>query len=61
LADFDCNEGDMLLLKEWDPNTKKYSGREVEKMVIYVGKTKGLTFWSKEEIDKHGFQIIAFK
>lgn len=22
LADFECKEGDILVLKEWDPNTK---------------------------------------
>jgi hypothetical protein len=61
LADFECNEGDVLTLREWDPKTKEYTGREVEKTVTYVGKTKGLTFWSMEDIDKYGYQIIAFK
>ncbi len=61
LADFDINEGDILILKEWNPKTKEYSGRAIEKKVTYVGKTKGLTFWSKEEIEKYGYQIIAFK
>ena len=31
LADWDCNEGDTLLLKEWDPKTKDYTGRIIEK------------------------------
>jgi hypothetical protein len=61
LADFECNPGDTLILKEWDPKTKEYTGREIKKQVTYVGKTKGYTFWTKEEIDKYGFQIIAFK
>lgn len=61
LADFDCQSGDTLILKEWDPTTKEYTGREIEKTVTCVGKTKGLTFWSKEEIEKYGYQIIAFK
>jgi ribosomal protein S17 len=61
LADWDCEEGDVLILKEWNPETKEYSGRVLEKEVTYVGKTKNLSFWSKEEIEKHGFQIISFK
>lgn len=61
LNDFECNEGDTLILREWNPDTKEYTGREIEKIVTYVGKTKGLTFWSKEDIDKYGYQIIAFK
>ena len=37
------------------------TGRKIEKTVTYVGKTKGLTFWSRKEIDEFGYQIIAFK
>jgi hypothetical protein len=61
LADFDIEEGDILILKEWDPNTKKYTGRTLEKKVTYVGKTKNLDVWSEEDIKKHGYIIIAFK
>lgn len=28
--------GDILILKEWEPNTAKYSGRQVRKVVTYV-------------------------
>jgi len=61
LADWECREGDILVLQEWDPKTKKYTGREIEKEVTYVGKTKNINFWSKEDIEKYGYQIIAFK
>ncbi|HLC31415.1 MAG TPA: DUF3850 domain-containing protein [Candidatus Nanoarchaeia archaeon] len=61
LADFEVREGDVLVLKEWNPETKEYTGRVIEKRVTYVGKTKGLSFWSKEEIENYGYQIIAFR
>ncbi len=61
LADFECKPGDVLVLKEWDPKTKQYTGRIIEKTVTYVGKTKGQTFWPEEDVEKYGFQIIAFK
>ncbi len=61
LADFKCREGDILVLKEWDPETRKYTGRIIEKKVKYVLKIKDIKFWPKEEIDKYGFQIISFK
>ena len=61
LADFECKPGDVLVLREWDPNTKEYTGRVVEKTETYVGKTKSMTFWPKEEVEKYGYQIIAFK
>ena len=33
LNDFDINEGDILVLKEWSPKTKDYTGRTLEKKV----------------------------
>lgn len=30
------NVGDIIHLREWEPNTAKYSGREVRKLVTYV-------------------------
>lgn len=60
LADFSVNPRDVLVLKEWDPETKQYTGRTLKKKVTYVSKTKNMPFWPKEEIDKHGLQIIAF-
>jgi ribosomal protein S17 len=61
LANWECNEGDNLVLREWDPKTKKFTGRTIEKKVTYVGKTKDMTFWPKEDVEKYGYQIIAFK
>ncbi len=61
LGDFICQEGDILILREWDPQKKQFSGRSIEKTVTYVGKFKDIPFWSKEEINIHGLQIISFK
>ncbi len=62
LNDFDIAEGDTLLLKEWDPSTKNYTGREISKAVGHVGKWKidELTkFWPKEDIGEKGLQVIS--
>lgn len=61
LADFDCQPGDFLILKEWDPQTKEYTGREAKKEISCVIKTRDLVFWPKEEIEKYGYQAIGFK
>ena len=61
LADFDCQPGDALILKEWDPKTKQYTGRSIEKKVGYVGQLKDFTFWDKDDLKKHGLQIISLK
>lgn len=61
LANFRCKVGDTLVLEEYDPKTKKYTGRKIQKKVAYVLKTKDIKFWSKKEIEKYGLQIIGFK
>jgi hypothetical protein len=61
IADFKVKPGDVLILEEWDPKRKRYTGKKVEKKVAYVLKTKGQSFWKKKDIEKYGFQIISFK
>ena len=61
LADFDIKPGDTLVLKEWNKSSKQFTGRELSKEVTYVGKTKGDSTWTQEDIDKYGYQIINFK
>lgn len=63
IADFDVKDGDMLVLEEWDPGTRKHTGRSLIKKVGYVKKFStedlekefGLT---REMLEKHGFFII---
>jgi hypothetical protein len=59
LADWECNEGDTLVLVEIDLNTKIPTGRSLERKVGWVGKTKDFDFWTQEQIDQYGYQIIS--
>jgi hypothetical protein len=61
LADWKCDPGDVLALREWDPETKKYTGRQIEKEVGYVIKTKECDIFSKDDVDQYGYQIISLK
>ncbi len=62
LNDFDVAEGDKLILEEWDPKTKEYTGRKIEKKVTYVLKFKtDKLFWPEEEIKEKGLQIISLE
>ena len=61
LADWKCSPGDILILKEWDPVKKEFTGRFIEKEVSFILKTKDLNFFSKKDIEKYGFQVISFK
>ncbi len=60
IADFDCKEGDTLILEEWDAETKKYTGRKIEKKIKYLLKTKEQDFYKKEDIEKFGYAVIGF-
>ena len=62
LNNFEINEGDILFLEEWDPQTKSYTGRAIEKKVSYVGKFEiDKLFWSEKEIKDKGIQIISLE
>jgi ASC-1-like (ASCH) protein len=62
LADWECKDGDVLVLKEWNPETKEYTGREIEKKVSHVGVFKiDELFWPKEDIERHGLMVISIK
>lgn len=61
LADFECNAGDTIIFEEWDPSTKDYTGRTLEKKITYVLKTKEATFWNEEDVKEKGLQIMSLE
>ncbi len=62
LNDFEINDGDTLILEEWNPETQKYTGRKIEKKVTYVGRFKiNQLFWPEEEIRERGIQVISLE
>ena len=61
LADWECKPGDILVLREYDPEKNNYTGRKVEKEAGYVLKTKDIDFFEKDDIEKYGYQIISLK
>lgn len=60
LADFDLKEGDFLLLKEWDPVTRKFTGRQIEKKVKQFWKAQLTDYYSIEQVKDHGMYLIKF-
>jgi len=61
LADFNIKEGDTIILEEWNPEAKQYTGRKIEKVVDYVLKFNLDDFGQKDEIDENGLFVIQFK
>jgi len=57
LADFKIQEGDILILEEWDPRNKKYTGRKLKRKVKYILKFHLDNFGQKKEIKKKGFYV----
>jgi len=60
LADFRVREGDTLILEEYDPKKKQYTGRKIQKKVRLVLKVRLNDFGQKKEIIKRGLYIIQF-
>ncbi|MEK7547242.1 MAG: DUF3850 domain-containing protein [Patescibacteria group bacterium] len=58
IADFGVREGDTLILEEWDPKTKQYTGRKVDKKVISVVKFGLDDYGQGEEIKTKGLYAI---
>ena len=58
LNDFDVTEGDTLLLEEWDPKTKGYTGRKIEKKVSFVLKFNLNDFGQEKVIAGKGLVVI---
>ena len=60
VADFKIREGDTLILEEYDPKKKKYTGRTIKRKARYVFKFKINDFGQEKEIRKKGLYIIQF-
>jgi hypothetical protein len=63
LADFKIKKGDELVLKEWNPKTKKYTGRELKfKTGLILKIPKDMKrFNSESDIKKYGFYVIELE
>jgi len=62
LADWRCEEGDSLELIEIDDETKQPTGRTLKRKVGAVIRTKeleALDWWSKEDMQTYGFQVLS--
>jgi len=58
VADFRIKKGDTLLLEEWNPKTKKYTGRTLRKKVKEVIKFRLSEFGQKRLIERKGLYLI---
>jgi len=60
LADFKIKKGDILVLEEWDPKKKEYTGRKIKRKIKYLLKFKLNDFGQKKKIERRGLYVIQF-
>lgn len=58
IADFDCQPGDILEQIEVD-HTGTPTGRSIRKKVGTVLRTKDMDFWSPNDIEAYGYQVMS--
>ncbi len=62
LADFEISRGDTLVLKEWNPETRQYTGRQTQKKAGRITRINNLFgMYNKEDIEKHGILVIEIE
>lgn len=61
LADFEVSAGDTLILEEWNPDTREYTGRTITKKVTYVKRFDLNDFGQRRELEKHGIFGISLE
>ena len=60
LADFKIKKGDILILEEWDPKKKEYTGKMLRKKVKKVIRLNLLDFYTAKDLKKYGCYLIEF-
>ena len=61
VADFDIKVGDTLILEEFDPKKKKYTGRKMKKKVSYKLYFPLDKFGQKDLIEKYGLYVLQLE
>jgi hypothetical protein len=62
LADEDYQAGDTLVLREWDPQRKEYTGRSARFLIPYVSLTQDQArHYPAEALSRYGLAILALQ
>jgi len=61
VADFEVKEGDTLILEEWLPEKKEYTGRTIKKKVGFTLHFSLDKFGQKDLIEKYGLYVMQLE
>ena len=59
LADFKAKKGDVLLMREWNPKTRKFTGKELRRKIKYVLKFGLNDYGQRKKIEKKGLYVLG--
>ena len=60
LNDRNFQIGDLLILQEWNPPTKSYTGQEIERKIVYIlGGTDAQIFGIREGYCVLGLEVVS--
>jgi hypothetical protein len=62
LGDFDLEAGDRIIFREWNPDTKEFTGREYTKIVKQAIKSESpARYWTPEQMKEHGMWLLEYE
>ncbi len=61
LADFNLKVGDTLVLREYSPDIKQYTGRKITKKVKNLNRVNLDKMYKLQDIKKHGVYLIELE
>ena len=61
VADFELKEGDTVVLEEWDPVKKKYTGKSISRKVGYIHRFPLDKYGQRKLIEKHGLLVFSLE
>lgn len=61
LNESEIHEGDILVLREFRPDTQQYTGRTITKKITYISNTKEIKLWTIGEMNEKGLLILSLE
>lgn len=61
LADFKIRPGDTLVLEEWNPKKKRYTGRAIKRKVKTVHRKNPFDYYKYKDLKKYGHYEIELR
>lgn len=61
LADFSIAKGDMLVLEEFDPNKKEYTGRKLVKKIKALHRVDLARMYNIEDVKSKGLYLMEIE